>query len=79
MIRHAVRATVAVAVLRLLALGPPVQAQDEQPPPRASEDLLARIEAFRTKLLADIRASAEAGVQLGRGVRSSSAVRSSIG
>lgn len=61
MIRHAVLTTVAVAAISLVVFGPPDQAQDEQPPPRASEDLLARIETLRVKLLADIRASAEAG------------------
>ena len=45
MSRHAVRATVAVAVLSLAVLGPPVQAQDK---PSAQE-------------LADLRALAEAG------------------
>ena len=55
MIRHAVLITVAVAVLRLLVLGPPVQAQDK---PSAQE-------------LADLRVRAEAGeadaqVTLGR-------------
>ena len=59
--RHAVLTTVAVAVLSLSVLSSPVLAQDEQQPPRASEDLLARVEALRAKLLADIRASAEAG------------------
>ena len=61
MSRHAVLTTVAVTVLSLSVLSSPVLAQDEQPPPRASEDLLARVEALRAKLLADIRASAEAG------------------
>ena len=45
MSRHAVRATVAVAVLSLVVFGSPVQAQDK---PSAQE-------------LADVRALAEAG------------------
>ena len=66
MSRHAVRTTVAVVVaaISLAVLSQQVQEQDEQPPARASEDLLAAIEAARAKLRAldepaDIRTSAE--------------------
>ena len=64
MSRHAVLTTIAVAAISLAMFGPPVQAQDEQPPARASEDLLAAIETARARLRAldepaDIRTSAE--------------------
>ena len=44
MIRHAVRATVAVAALSLAVLGPPVQAQDK-PSTQEPTDLRARAES----------------------------------
>ena len=64
MIRHAVLAAVAVAAISLTVLSSPVQAQDEPPPARTTEDLLAAIEAVRAKLRAldepvDIRTSTE--------------------
>ena len=63
MSRH-VFTTVAVAALSLAVLSSPVQAQDEPPPARTTEDLLAAIEAVRAKLRAldepvDIRTSTE--------------------
>ena len=63
--RHAVLTTVAVvAAISLAVLSQQVQEQDEEPPARASEDLLAAIEAARAKLRAldepaDIRTNAE--------------------
>ena len=64
MIRHAVLTAVAVAAISLAVLSSPVQAQDEPPPARTTEDLLDAIEAVRAKLRAldepaDIRTSAE--------------------
>ena len=62
---HAVLTTVAVvAAISLAVLSQQVQEQDEEPPARASEDLLAAIEAARAKLRAldepaDIRTNAE--------------------
>ena len=77
MIRHAVLTAVAVAAISLAVLSSPVQAQDEPPPARTTEDLLDAIEAVRAKLraldepvdtrtsteqeLADLRDRAEAG------------------
>ena len=60
------KAAVAVAALILAVLSSPVQAQDEPPPARTTEDLLAAIEAVRAKLRAldesaDIRLAAEQG------------------